>query len=382
MALIPQVALQAAIIPTKDVYAIGLMSGTSLDGLDIALVRFSNNGGRLGHQLVSGRTVPYSSQWKRAFAELPITTALLYAQADHELGKWMGQAIKTFLKDQPKEIVAQVAFVGSHGHTIFHQPDLGLTAQIGHGAQIAAQTGLTVVADFRTLDVALGGQGAPLVPIGDLILYSDYVACLNLGGIANISYDNKAHKRVAYDICAVNQVLNHLTARMGADFDEGGAMAKTGKVIPDLLNNLNTLPFYQDDKPKSLGREWVQQQVLPLLDEETESTENLLHTYCHHIADQLRIVVERNDLQGPILCTGGGTLNTYLVDTINRALARQAWLHVPDLDTINYKEAVLFALLAYLRLKRVPNALSSVTGASRDNIGGAVFAGINPVPSF
>lgn len=369
---------QINLIPSRDIYAVGLMSGTSLDGLDIALVRFMNNGGKLGYQLIDGTTVVYSEQWKRAFKELPTTSALLFAQAHNELGRWMGQAVKQFLKGQKH----QPEFIGSHGHTIFHQPDQGLTVQIGCGAQIAAQTGLVTVNDFRTYDVALGGQGAPLVPIGDKLLFTDYVACLNLGGIANISFDDSAGKRLAFDVCAVNQVLNHLAARFGLDFDAGGTLARSGKLLPNLLNELNALPFYQDDKPKSLGREWVQQQVLPLLDEETESANDLLHTYSVHIAHQIRAVVDRENLTGPILCTGGGTHNTFLVDLINRELARKAWLHVPDQATINFKEAILFALLAYLRLKHANNALSSVTGASRDNIGGAVYAGLDKINPF
>jgi len=362
-------------LPLEEVFAIGLMSGTSLDGLDIALVSFRAEEGKLKHTLIKGLTFPYSKEWKRSLKELPESTALKYVKTDHDLGKLMGQHTKQFLKDLDPAIRKVVSFIGSHGHTVFHQPENGFTTQIGHPAHIAAITGVNTIADFRTTDVALGGQGAPLVPIGDQILFGDYVACLNLGGIANISYQNKAGQRVAFDICAVNQVLNHLAATVNLDFDNKGDLARSGVVIPNLLSELNSLPFYQEDKPKSLGQEWVRQEVLPLLDEETETTENLMNTYCHHIADQIGLLVERQLLKGPILCTGGGTLNTFLVDLINRRISRNAWLHVPDLDTIHYKEALLFALLAYLRLNDFPNALSSVTGAVSDNVGGAVYLG-------
>ena len=362
-------------LPASDVFALGLMSGTSLDGLDIALVSFKAESGKLKHQLVKGTTIPYSKEWKRVLKELPDASAFKYVKTDHDLGKFMGQQTNLFLKELDPTLRNAVSFIGSHGHTVFHQPENGFTSQIGHPSHIAAITAITTVADFRTLDVALGGQGAPLVPIGDQILYSDYIACLNLGGIANISYQNLAGHRVAFDICAVNQVLNHLAARLNQDFDHNGDLARSGLMIHGLLNELNALPFYQTDKPKSLGQEWVRQEVLPLLDEETETTENLIHTYCHHVAEQIGLLVERQNLKGPILCTGGGTLNTFLIDLINRRISRQAWLHVPDVETIHYKEAMLFALLGYLRLNNFPNALRSVTGASRDNVGGAVYLG-------
>lgn len=351
-----------------EVFALGLMSGTSLDGLDLALVRFQHDGATITFELIAGETVPYSSRWDQALREVPSTTALQFMHADAELGRWMGHAAKQFLATQSYK----ATIIGSHGHTIFHQPQLGFSTQIGHGGQLAVAAQLPVVSDFRMVDVAMGGQGAPLVPVGDQLLFGNYAACLNLGGIANISMQTLSLGRIAFDICPVNQVLNFLAARHMQSFDAGGELASRGKLLPHLLAQLNELSYYALSAPKSLGREWVEQELIPILDEETHAAEDLLHTFGIHVAEQIAAVVDKYGLQGEVLCTGGGTHNLWLIDQINRKLAKRAWLHVPDQNLVDFKEAILFALLAVLRLYGVPNALASVTGAIQDSCTGAI----------
>lgn len=349
------------------------MSGTSLDGLDLALVQFWSEDVHLRHKLLAGHTYPYSQRWLDAFSELPNTSARLLALADMELGRWMGTMTRKFIDEHCiPQALPTPAYVGSHGHTLFHEPDTGFTTQIGHGAYLAAAAQLPVVADFRTADVALGGQGAPLVPIGDALLYSTYSACLNLGGIANISFRTHAGSTLAFDICAANQVLNLVAAQLGMAYDAGGEVAKRGKLQPHLLAELNTLEYYAQPAPKSMGREWVERYVYPLLDAEAYSPTDVLHTYCLHIAQQVKNTVTLHGITGGILCTGGGSFNTFLVSCINAELARTAWVELPDADTIQYKEAIIFALLALLRVHGYANCLPEVTGASVPVVGGAI----------
>lgn len=364
-------------------HIIGLMSGTSLDGLDIAFCRFEFKEGRWIYQIIEAETVSYSDSWRMRLQQLDCQTAGELALADAELGHLMGGMVQSFIERHG----ISPLFIASHGQTIFHQPGRRLTTQIGKGAAIAAETGLPVVCDFRSLDVALGGQGAPLVPIGDRLLFPDYDYCLNLGGFANISYEQGNH-RIAYDICPANLVLNALSGEAGEPFDENGEMARSGSLLPALLESLNNLPFYHHPPPKSLGKEWVDEHIWPLFNEflnhesrgmrhkgtriayRASRIADLLNTFTEHIAIQ----VARNsgtDRAKKLLITGGGALNTYLVERIRHHSAPEVVL--PDLQTIQFKEALIFAFLGLLRWRGEANALASVTGARRDNIGGAVY---------
>lgn len=347
----------------KSCNVIGLMSGTSLDGLDIACCRFEPAGDSWSYEILRAATLPYSSTWENRLRNVENSSALELALAHSDYGRYLGECVKTFLAQGSEH----VDLVASHGHTIFHQPDKKLTFQLGCGAAIAAVTGMPVACDFRTGDVALGGQGAPLVPIGDDMLFGSYTYCLNIGGIANISYRDTG-KRLAWDICAANMVLNDLSTLNGQKFDNGGTMARSGKIIPQMAEALDALSFYNESPPKSLGKEWVLQHVFPIVNLYKEQLADCMHTYVKHIAKQIGRVMQ----SGNCLVTGGGAYNTFLVECIRENTAAKIETGSPQL--IEYKEALVFALLGLLRISGKPNALASVTGATRNNSGGAVYS--------
>ena len=346
-------------------YILGIMSGTSLDGLDIAYCDISDN----SFELIAAATYPYSDEWANRLSTLEHANALDYALANVELGHYIGQQINRFRKEHPGHVDA----VACHGHTIFHQPHRHLTTQIGDGDAIAAETYLPVVFNFRNLDVALGGQGAPLVPIGDRLLFGQYAACLNLGGIANISYETANNLREAYDICPCNMVLNHLARRKKKPYDDNGLMARKGSVLKPLLSKLDTLDYYHQPIPKSLGKEWFVANILPLINNDEYNTYDLLSTFVEHIAHQVAGAVKGRGID-TMLVTGGGAKNKFLIARL-QAQIPACHITVPAESIIDYKEAIIFALLGYLRLTRRNNCLSSVTGAQQDNCGGDI-AGI------
>ncbi len=336
------------------------MSGTSLDGVDLAYVEFQKTKKWIFH-LEESTTIPYPEEWLKKLQSLPTQNTETIKQTDTEYGAYLGSLAHSFIKKNKLE----VDFVASHGHTIFHQPEKGYTLQIGDGQSLANSCQQMVIFDFRSLDVALGGQGAPLVPIGDQLLFSDYNHCLNLGGFSNVSYQSK-NTRKAYDICPVNIVLNELAQKQGSSYDEGGAIARSGKLIPELLEQLNTLPYYQEKGPKSLGKEWVNHHIQSLL--QTHSNiPNLLHTFTEHTAFQMGKVLQK----GNCLVTGGGAFNTFLMERLKHHANTE--LHIPPKKIINYKEALIFAFLGVLRHRNEVNCLSAVTGAERDCSGGVVF---------
>lgn len=345
---------------------LGLMSGTSLDGLDLALCDIRDD----GYRILAAETVPYYDEWRRRLSTLETASAYEYALAHVELGHLYGQIVNKFLegKERPDAIA-------SHGHTIFHQPQKGLTSQIGDGDAIAAETGLPVVSNFRTLDVALGGQGAPLVPIGDEFLFGQYDACLNLGGIANISYRFEG-VRVAYDICPCNMPLNKMAAMLGHPYDPEGSNARHGQVHTCLLHELDALDYYTTEGPKSLGKEWFIGQFWPHVASflgivpSMSLIRDALATVTAHIAIQIARVVERQKI-GTLLVTGGGAWNSYLIERIAE-YSPETKITIPDALIVNYKEALIFALLGYLRLTGKVNTLASVTGAKFDSIGGNI----------
>ncbi len=345
---------------------IGLMSGTSLDGLDIAFCRFSVDKNNWKYEVLSAQTIPYPEHWKNTLLSLENTDALSFQKAHVDYGHYLGGLVADFCIRHS----VKADFVASHGHTIFHQPEKKLTVQIGSGTAIASKCNLPVVFDFRSLDVALGGQGAPLVPVGDQLLFSEYDFCLNLGGFANVSYQFKG-QRIAYDICPVNIVMNDIAARNGKAFDDGGAMAREGMLGGYLLNEFNQIGFYKMtmDSPKSLGKEWVIKNIDPLIAQYEVSDADLLRTFCEHIAFQIGKSL-KNKPKGKILVTGGGAYNTFLMECIQQHTEHQ--LVVPDNNTVEYKEALIFAFLGVLRMRNEVNCLKSVTGASRDNCGGTI----------
>lgn len=344
---------------------IGLMSGTSLDGLDLCCVDFLYDNGKWSYKTVQADSVQYPSDLKNDLAGAQNMSALEYAKLNSDYGLFLGRAVADFMH----KFNIMPDLIASHGHTIFHQPSERFTAQIGSGAGIAAETGVDCVCDFRTTDVALYGQGAPLVPIGDKWLFGEYDYCLNMGGFSNISY-NSASVRKAYDICPVNYVLNHYTRLIGKEFDMDGEMARCGAVCKLLFDGLNGLDFYKQTGPKSLGREWVENEVIPLVDSFHLPVNDILATFCEHIAVKIGDEIKG----GKVLLTGGGAFNKYLVERMSE-LAPQCSYCIPDKLTVNFKEAIIFAFLGVLYMSDIPNCLSSVTGAKRDNIGGALYKG-------
>lgn len=351
--------------PQKGISALGLMSGTSLDGLDLCLANFILKEGKWSYSITCADSLTYPGELKKALGTAQSMTALEYARLHSDYGIFLGTQVRLFME----RFKVKPQLVASHGHTIFHQPSVRLTSQIGSGAGIAAECGVPVVCDFRTTDVALHGQGAPLVPVGDKYLFGDYDYCLNLGGFSNISSERPDGSRKAYDITAVNYVLNHYTCQVGEDFDKDGLRARKGRVNKTVLDALNRLPYYKQEGPRSLGREWVEGEVFPLIDSFGLTLEDVLATYCEHIAVQTSFHICPG---ARVLVTGGGAFNKFLME---RMAARASSVHyiIPDQLTVNFKEALIFAFLGVLYMCNIPSCLSSVTGSLHDNIGGALY---------
>ena len=342
-----------------------MMSGTSLDGVDLAHCILNETETGYTYTLGVCETIPYPETWLKRLKMLPSAAAVDYAETHTAYGKFIGQLIDDFVK---KNMIS-ADFVASHGHTIFHNPAKHYTSQIGEGAAIAAGCGLPVVCDFRTGDVAAGGHGAPLVPVGDQILFAQYDYCLNLGGFANISMQlNK--NRIAFDISPANIILNHIAAQNGKPYDKNGEMAASGFIHTELLQTLNSLGYYHLHPPKSLGREWIEKEILPILPLYNISHEDAAATFCEHIAIQIAACLE-NDINKQMLVTGGGAFNTFLIQRISAHTKVE--LIIPDHKTVNYKEALVFAYLGLLRMQAKPNCLASVTGATHNVSGGAVY---------
>ena len=351
----------------------GLMSGTSLDGVDIACCTFTQANNIWIYKILNAATISYPNAWKARLSTIHLSSAAQLAETHFAYGRYLGQLTRQFLDEHH----LRPDFVASHGHTIFHQPEIGLCLQLGNGASLAAAARLPVVCDFRTLDIALGGQGAPLVPIGDRLLFGQYTFCLNLGGIANISAVYKG-SQLAYDVCACNLALNYLAAQLGLEYDQDGNTARSGTLNQSLLAALNQPIYYAAPAPKSLGREWVEEHVIRLLHGSGLSVEDQLCTTCHHIAQQVAASVKDLLKQNPtanatLLVTGGGAFNGFLIELFKQYLHGQAEVVVPDAGVVNFKEALIFALLGVLRWRTEVNCLSSVTGASADNVGGAIY---------
>ncbi len=339
------------------------MSGTSLDGLDLVAVEFWQTDIKWEFEIISTKTISYSSDWTNKLSNSPTLSGEKLIELHTKYGRFLGKETKRFIE----ETGFQPDLVASHGHTVFHQPDLGFTFQIGNGADIAAITGITTVSDFRTGDVALGGQGAPLVPIGDKLLFSDYKYCLNLGGFANISFEEN-NRRIAFDICPVNFILNHFAEKQGLQFDKNGELGRKGKIETELFEKLNQIGFYKKQPPKSLGREWVEQVFMPVLNNFEIPENDKLRTVYEHIALQITNVISE---QGKMLVTGGGAFNSFLIERIKSYT--NAEIIIPSNEIVNFKEALIFAFLGVLKITGQNNCLSSVTGAKHDHSSGVVF---------
>lgn len=347
---------------------IGVMSGTSLDGLDLACCEFFlDDKNQYGYKLLCAETISYSEKWKLRLADAFNSKAVDVFELNSTFGIYMAECIQHFIKKNNLE----VDLISSHGHTVFHQPKKKFTTQIGSGAIVNALCKIPVVCDFRSSDVALNGQGAPLVPIGDHLLFHNYSYCLNLGGIANVSFvlDDT---RVAFDICPANQLLNAVAEQIKLPYDENGNIARKGKLNETLFQKLNDFDFYKKKFPKSLGREETEDFFLPLMKKNKLSPEDLLHTLCKHIAFQINQSLKDNTGSQNILVTGGGAHNGFLLECIQEMC--KAKVVIPDADTINFKEAIVFGFLGWLRWHGKENVLSSVTGADRNSTSGCIYS--------
>jgi anhydro-N-acetylmuramic acid kinase len=350
---------------------IGMMSGTSLDGLDIAAVDFFYSDKGWSFKIIEAETISYTKDWENRLRNSTELSGEKLIQLNTDYGRFLGEKINQFIKETGfvPEIIA------SHGHTVFHQPENHFTFQVGSGADIVAVTGITTIADFRTGDVALGGQGAPLVPVGDRLLFSEYESCLNLGGFANISFE-KNKIRLAFDICPVNFVLNFLAKKKGLLYDKYGELGRKGKLDKELLSKLNNLSFYKQRPPKSLGKEWMDKHFFPIVEASNLSVRDKLQTAYEHIALQISKAAPG---KGKMLVTGGGAFNTFLIDRIKKH--SQAEIVIPEKIIVDYKEALIFAFLGLLRHLGEINCYASVTGAKRDSSSGVIFDSSLPVKS-
>ena len=345
---------------------VGVMSGTSLDGIDLAHLYFSVENGVWNYQIGNCQTISYPYDWLNKLKH-----ALHYSNEElqnlnNDYTQYLGKIICDFVQENSLQNLDAVC---SHGHTILHQPQNGLTLQIGNLPKIATITNQTVVCDFRVQDVELGGQGAPLVPIGDRMLFSEYDYCLNLGGFSNVSFEENG-KRIAFDISPVNTVLNFYANQMGFDYDDKGKVARSGKINTVLLEKLNQIEFYQTIQPKSLGMEFVNGTVLTLMEEFSISIEDKLASFIEHIALQIGLALPKKSER--MLVTGGGAYHLFLLERMKYYLP-EIEIVVPDLKTLEFKEALIFGLLGVLRLRNEVNVLSSVTGAKNDHCSGFVF---------
>lgn len=342
--------------------AIGLMSGTSLDGLDICLAEFEKQD-KWTFQILKAETIPYSEDWENKLRHSIHLSAEDLLELNSEYGFYLGRQVKEFIH---KHQLENISLIASHGHTIFHQPQRKFTLQIGDGRAIKLETGLPVIYDFRSQDVLMNGNGAPLVPIGDELLFSEHSACLNLGGFSNISLHSDG-KRIAFDIAPVNIVLNHLAQQINKSFDENGELAQKGKINEALLNDLNALDFYQNSHPKSLGIEWCHEHIFPAL--KNIETLDALATFTEHTSQQIANVINKNNIKN-ILITGGGAYNSFLIEKIRSKT--QAEVIIPKKEIIDYKEALIFAFMGVLKLNNEVNVLSSATGSSYDHCSGVI----------
>ncbi|WP_276133985.1 anhydro-N-acetylmuramic acid kinase [Polluticoccus soli] len=355
---------------------IGLMSGSSLDGLDICYTSLEETRGQWKFDILEAETIPYSKEWTSELHRAPQLGMADFLKLNTRYGRFIGEKVNAFIKKYG--IDHKVHFIASHGHTVFHEPANATTCQIGDGATIAAVTGLPVISDLRSLDVALGGQGAPIVPIGDKLLFGNFDYWLNIGGIANMTVRN-GENLMAFDVCPANQVLNELAAREGKDMDFEGYMAKEGTVLADVLSQLNSQEYYKKPAPKSLSNEMAKQLVFPSLLLTEHNTKDLLRTAVEHIAHQIADAVKNYPHakeEASMLVTGGGAFNNFLVEQLREELKPyKVNPVVPYEQVVKFKEALVMALIGALRWREETNVLSSVTGASKDSVGGALWMG-------
>lgn len=340
------------------------MSGTSLDGLDICLTEYGFP--QPEFKIIKAETIPYSVEWQKRLRDSIWLSGEELCKLDTDYGFFLGESVNDFIK---RNQIKKVDFIASHGHTVFHNPNERYTLQIGNGFVIFEKTGIKTIYNFRIQDVAFGGQGAPLVPIGDEMLFGKYDACLNIGGFSNISF-KRDNKRMAFDICPVNVVLNRLTQLLEKPFDDKGEIAASGKINELLLDKLNQLDYYKSESPKSLGIEWCNKQIFPLFNKSTLKTADLISTFTAHISKQIATVLNQYQIKN-VLISGGGAYNSFLIHSIQSITETE--IIIPERNIIEYKESLIFGWMGLLKLKNQINVLSAVTGSKIDHSSGIVI---------
>lgn len=358
--------------------SLGLMSGSSLDGLDMALVEFEETGGKWHYQILAKGCEDYPEAIKIRLQNSTSLSAIDYLQLNTDFGKLIGQIVNKFIAQN--ELQHKIQLIALHGHTTFHIPSKGISAWLGNPADVAAITKINVVSDLRAMDVALGGQGAPIVPLGEKLLFPHFHYFLNLGGIANISI-LKDDIKIAFDVCAANKVLNMLAEQKDLHYDKDGSIAALGNIDTGLLTQLNRLDYYQKSFPKSLANDFGINIVYPIVNNANISLEDKMRTYVEHIVTQISLSINNASKRNPaerekLFISGGGAMNTFLVKRLSNVLQQyNIETFVPDADTIAYKEAIIMALLAVLRWREENTVMNEITGATRSSIGGAVWIG-------
>ena len=352
-------------IINNTVRALGVMSGTSLDGLDLCLAQFKLSSGKWSFCIEKADTFKYTKEIKEKLGDAHNLSGNQLAYLNAWYGKWIAKKINEFMAHSPHPSI-----IGSHGHTIFHNPSNGYSVQIGSGAHIAAITEIPCVCDFRMNDIARGGQGAPLVPIGDALLFNNFEICLNIGGIANLSFNNNKSARAAYDVCPANMAVNHLASSINLEYDHNGETGRKGTINAELLSQLNALDYYQQKQPKSLGREWFELNFLPIISNNSLATKDILRTVYEHIAQQISESFSEIPL-GKVLITGGGAKNRFLTELITSKCKNE--IVIPSPSLIDFKEALVFGFLAVLYKHQIPSCLASATGAKTNSVGGCMY---------
>ncbi len=354
-------------------YVIGLMSGSSLDGLDMVYCAIENTG-KYNFDLIVAETFEYDVRTKNYLKNIAADINKDYEKEHYFFAEITAEFINKFIE---KNKINIVDFIASHGHTIFHYPENKKTLQIGDGKRIMELTGISTIYNFRQADIDAGGQGTPLVPVCDQMFFSNYDACLNIGGIANISY-NIDGERLGFDICAANQLLNYCAAELNMQYDEDGKLASAGDVNDDLLEQLNDFDYFRKTPPKSLDNNHLQKYFFPLLDKFEIRVEDKLNTVVEHIAVQIAkmIMIHRKVDMIPkedynLLVTGGGAFNKYLIENIE--IFSGIKIKLPDVEIIQFKEALAMALMGVLRWENNPNFLPSVTGANHAVCAGEIY---------
>ena len=357
---------------------IGLMSGSSMDGLDIVFTELEESGGKWNYRIKAADCYGYNQHWLHQLQNASRLSAYDYLLLHSAYGKLTGELVNRFIEEE--QLHHQVQLIASHGHTVFHAPSSGMTSQLGDGATIAAVTGINVVSDLRAMDIALGGQGAPIVPVGEKLLFKEYRYFLNIGGIANISAGTE-DAYLAFDVCPANRVLNLLAQTVGKEYDYNGELASAGTIHEPLLTKLNALDYYRQPYPKSLANDFGTLVIFPLIQSYSLTAEDALRTYTEHIALQLGNAIQHIQTTAAdgiqqMLVTGGGAFNSFLIERLKALLhPQQIEVVIPDSVLVKYKEGLVMALLGILRWREENTVLQTVTGATRSSIGGAVWIG-------